>query len=253
MSTTATDGDGDSATANRNQAIAFKFEDDGPDVEIGDAPNSVNENQTIAGTWTLDEGSDGVPSVAVTIGAITKLMSISGSGTETVTIGAGDGFTLGTLIVRENLTWEFTANPVASNQSFTFSIKAPTATATSTPTRRRSRSSTSTTRSRSPGPSRAWSRKSTAWLAASRTTTDAGGLDTDENAPNFNNTVTNVASGSFGSLIVGGVDGTLSFQIATFAGNPPVNTVGNGPLMSGGDPVLFHRDRCRHAHRLHQR
>ena len=124
MVVTATDGDGDTDVATRTQDIRFNFEDDGPDVEIADAPNSVNENQTISGTWTLDGGSDGVPSVEVTIGGITKAMSIGGGGTETVTIGAGDGFGLGTLIVRENLTWEFTANSVASDQQFTFSINA---------------------------------------------------------------------------------------------------------------------------------
>ena len=73
-------------------------------------------------------------------------------------------------------------------------------------------------------------------------TTDAGGLDTDENAPNFNNTVTNVAGGSFGDLIVGGVDGALSFQIATFGTPLAVNTVANGPLMSADNKqVYFHR------------
>ena len=62
-------------------------------------------------------------------------------------------------------------------------------------------------------------------------------LDTD-NAPAINN----ISTGSFGLLIdPAGIDGPLSFTISTFAGNPAVQTVSNGPLTSDGNPVLFHR------------
>ena len=125
MVVTATDGDGDTDVATRSGvSISFNFEDDGPDVEIVGTSNSVNEGQVVSGTWTLDGGSDAVTVVDVTIGSVTKQLTISGSGTELVTIGAGDGFPHGTLIVRDNLTWEFTANANTGDQTFDFSIKA---------------------------------------------------------------------------------------------------------------------------------
>ncbi len=67
-------------------------------------------------------------------------------------------------------------------------------------------------------------------------TTDVAGLDTDENGPN---TVTNDSTGSFASLITGGVDGTLSFAFAPLGGNPAVQTVSTGPLTSDGKQVYF--------------
>ena len=66
-------------------------------------------------------------------------------------------------------------------------------------------------------------------------TTAQNGLDTDGSSPQ----VTNAVSGNFATLISSGIDGTLSFAFAPMAGNPAVQTVANGALLSGGKPVLF--------------
>ena len=50
---------------------------------------------------------------------------------------------------------------------------------------------------------------------------------------------TNALSGSFASILSGGIDGALTFGFASVAGNPAVQTVSDGALMSGGKPVLF--------------
>jgi T1SS-143 domain-containing protein len=121
MVVTATDGDGDTDAATASGvSIRFNFEDDGPDVEIVGTSNSVDEGQVVSGNWTLDQGSDGVPSVVV---------SIDGTGiSEPFTFASGEqaiiNFPLGTLIVRADGTWQFTANPVAGDQQFTFTIRA---------------------------------------------------------------------------------------------------------------------------------
>ena len=74
-----------------------------------------------------------------------------------------------------------------------------------------------------------------------------GGIDdtTSGVTPNFDldtagnlNITTNAVSGSFASLVTGGVDGTLSFAFA-LTGHPAVQTVSDGALTSGSKPVLF--------------
>ena len=71
-------------------------------------------------------------------------------------------------------------------------------------------------------------------------TTDQGGLDTDEDAPDFLDTVTNATSGTFASLVTGGADGRLTFSFASLGdGNPAVQTVSNGALTSGGKQVYY--------------
>jgi len=94
---------------------------DVPDVSVtGDA--SVNEGASINGTWALTEGADDVTEVEVTIGGTTKTLSLADSN-NTVTFTAVDG-AFGTLVVKADLTWTYTADDVSGNQSFDFSIKA---------------------------------------------------------------------------------------------------------------------------------
>ena len=123
LTQTITDGDGDKSSDAIELGSLIRFEDDGPDVNIVDAQNSVNENQTVNGTWTLAPGSDGVLSIDVTVGAVTKTLSLAAPG-NTVVFGAADGLTLGTLTVDADNQWHFTANAVNSNQSVTFTVKA---------------------------------------------------------------------------------------------------------------------------------
>ncbi|WP_291865952.1 DUF5801 repeats-in-toxin domain-containing protein [Bradyrhizobium sp.] len=54
-------------------------------------------------------------------------------------------------------------------------------------------------------------------------------------------TTTNAVGGSFASLVTGGIDGTLNFAFS-LSGNPAVQTVSSGALLSGGKPVLFALD-----------
>ena len=120
---TITDGDGDTDHANRLETIHFNFEDDGPSINIVDpSPATVNETQTIDGTWTLDGGSDGVVEVDVSVGSVHKTLTLDPN--EHVSIGSGDGFTLGTLTVNSDLTWSFTGGSVSSDAPFTFTLKA---------------------------------------------------------------------------------------------------------------------------------
>jgi len=100
----------------------IRFEDDGPDVDVVGA-TSVNEGGSISnGTWTLAEGADGVTEVEVTIGNVTKTLSLAVLN-NTVTFTAADG-AFGTLIVNANKTWTYAAGNVSGNQSFSFSVKA---------------------------------------------------------------------------------------------------------------------------------
>jgi Domain of unknown function (DUF5801)/RTX calcium-binding nonapeptide repeat (4 copies) len=124
-SITRTDGDGDFVTtADQINLITsgtsfFSFDDDGPDVNIVDAPSSVDEGQTINGTWTLAPGSDGVTSIDVTVDAVTQTLQLTpASNTVVFNLAAG------TLTVDADGDWHFAANAVNSDQQVTFSIKA---------------------------------------------------------------------------------------------------------------------------------
>jgi hypothetical protein len=123
---TFTDGDGDKATASTDISNRIIFEDDGPSLNIVDAPNSVIETQSINGTWTLAEGADGVTSVDVTVGLITKTLLIPsgvlGADPIThVTFTDVEG-AFGTLNVYSDGSWTYAAGPVSGDQSFSFSI-----------------------------------------------------------------------------------------------------------------------------------
>lgn len=229
----ASDHDGESVT----QTVTLSVSDDLPVLNIVDTPATVNEGQTINGTWTLAPGADGVTSVDVTVGVTTQSLSLTPS-TNVVTFNLATG----TLTVDADLQWHFTANSVTSNQQVTFSIKA-----TDGDNDTSSDSQTITIQNviqplvitgaitgvveeehALPG-----------GIDDTTSGTTPTNLDTDV-AGNLNN-VTNAISGSFGTLVTGGVDGTLSYSFA-LSGNPAVNTVANGPLTSDGKPVLFAMD-----------
>ena len=142
LTDTVTDGDGDTSTNSQTVTLAtaadsdtssgtslITFEDDGPSLNIVDAPNSVNETQSINGTWTLAEGTDGVSSVDVKIGATTHTLSIPSGvlGVDPVTHVTFTGADVqgGTLDVYSDGTWTYTAGSISGGDKFfTFSITA---------------------------------------------------------------------------------------------------------------------------------
>ncbi|MGV3576339.1 MAG: DUF5801 repeats-in-toxin domain-containing protein [Devosia sp.] len=76
-----------------------------------------------------------------------------------------------------------------------------------------------------------------------------GGVEDQTANPDYDNDITgnpnvttNTASGSYAPLVTGGIDGTLAYAFKELTGNPAVQTVANGPLTSGGQPVLFAMD-----------
>ncbi len=229
----ASDHDSDSVT----QTVTLSVSDDLPVLNIVDTPATVNEGQTINGTWTLAPGADGVTSVDVTVNATTQSLSLTPS-TNVVTFNLATG----TLTVDADLQWHFTANSVTSNQQVTFSIKA-----TDGDNDTSSDSQTITIQNVIQP------------LVIAGAVTGVveeehalpGGIDdtTSGTTPNLDtdvvgnlDNVTNAISGSFSTLVTGGIDGTLSYSFASLSGNPAVNTVANGPLTSDGKPVLFAMD-----------
>ena len=129
VTATVTDYDGDSVSQQFNIGNKIIFQDDGPSLNIVDTPNSVDETQSINGTWTLAEGADGVTSVDVKIGATTHTLSIPsgvlGADPVThVTFTAAEG-AFGTLNIFSDGTWTYTADSISGgDKSFTFSINA---------------------------------------------------------------------------------------------------------------------------------
>ncbi|WP_455919083.1 VCBS domain-containing protein [Ensifer canadensis] len=115
LTVTDHDGAGGSAT------LQIDIIDDVPVIGITDpAAPSVVEGQTLAGSWTLSAGADGVGTVDVTVG----------NTTQTLTAGQSVAFALaeGTLTVNADKTWSFAAasnlnNAGGVNVSFTLSAK----------------------------------------------------------------------------------------------------------------------------------
>ncbi|PSS60409.1 hypothetical protein C6558_32680, partial [Ensifer sp. NM-2] len=117
LTVTDHDGAGGSAT------LQIDIIDDVPVIGITDpAAPSVVEGQTLAGSWTLSAGADGVGTVDVTAGNTTQTL--------TLTAGQSVAFALaeGTLTVNADNTWTFAAasnlnNAGGVNVSFTLSAK----------------------------------------------------------------------------------------------------------------------------------
>ena len=95
---TITDSDGDEASAR----LALDIDDDTPTNSI-DTPSSIEPGDTVTGTWTQDGGADGVA------GTIVKLPG----DTTDYPLGSPIDTGNGTLTVKPNGNWSFTAAPDA--------------------------------------------------------------------------------------------------------------------------------------------
>ncbi|MBB5055174.1 T1SS-143 domain-containing protein [Afipia massiliensis] len=237
FSYTVTDAHGNSATG----TILVDITDDVPHIDIVNTPNSVNETQTIDGTWTLAAGADGVTSIDVTVGAVTKTLSLA-AGSNTVTFGAGDGLTAGTLTVDADLQWHFVANSVASNENVTFSLKATDgdgdiSTDSQAITVVNVNQPLAITGSivglveEEHGVPGGIDDISSASLAPNNDQDTAGNL----------NVTINVFTGTFSPpLSFTGNEGTLSYSLNSVIEGSPVTKAGGGALTSDGAAVLFH-------------
>jgi T1SS-143 domain-containing protein len=238
----ATDTDGDSISA----TVAVNVTDDVPDVDFA-GETTVNENgipdSAANGTYRFLPGADGALSGSLTI-------DVNGSGAQTITAAQilDNGHTLvtsaGTLVLSTpdgsgNGTWTFT--PVAVTATATVNISVTltdgdgdsdtdthsfTVVNVNSPLVFNAVTGTVEEEHGLPG--------------GIEDTTDLNNLDTDENLPNLLNTVTNAISGNFTTAIASGADGALTFSFVSLGvSNPAVQTVANGPLTSGGKPVLY--------------
>ncbi|QCB53349.1 tandem-95 repeat protein [Sphingopyxis sp. PAMC25046] len=114
---TVTDSDGTPSSG----AFDVTIVDDLPTLSVSDTPVSVVEGATVNGTWTLDQGADGVASVLVGFG--------SGSATLSLTPGSSVSITqpTGTLTVGADGSFSFAAandQDDATNPSATFTLSA---------------------------------------------------------------------------------------------------------------------------------
>ncbi len=114
---TVTDSDGTQSSG----AFDVTIVDDLPTLSVSDTPVSVVEGATVNGTWTLDEGADGVASVLVSFG--------SGSATLSLTPGSSVSIAqpTGTLTVGADGSFSFAAandQDDAANPSATFTLSA---------------------------------------------------------------------------------------------------------------------------------
>ena len=114
---TVTDSDGTQSSG----AFDVTIVDDLPTLSVSDTPVSVVEGATVNGTWTLDQGADGVASVLVSFG--------SGSATLSLTPGSSVSIAqpTGTLTVGADGSFSFAAandQDDAANPSATFTLSA---------------------------------------------------------------------------------------------------------------------------------
>jgi T1SS-143 domain-containing protein len=230
--------DADGSTGNASFTVAI--DDDMPVLNIVDTPSTVNEGQAINGTWTLAAGADGVPSVDVTVGNVTKTLSLANLA-NTVTFGSADGLTTGTLTVDADLEWHFTANQVSSDQTATFSIKAT------------DRDGDTSTDSQTVTIKNVNQPLSIGGAVSGVVEEEqlSGGIDdftSASSAPNNDtdiqgnlNKTTNVISGPFSSFItVTGAEGSLSYSFASNLEGTTVTKAGGSTLTSDGATVKFH-------------
>src|SRR4029078_3285741 len=200
------DGDTDVDTAQIGDRIIFQ--DDGPSLNIVDTPNEVNENASINGTCTLSEVADGVANgVDISVnGGVAQNLSVPNG---VLVVGPptdSEAFSVlgGRCTVFNTGTWTYQAGSVASEQSFSFKITATDgdgdpASDTQTITVHDvaqpvlQNGFTNTVEEEHLQPDAAGTYSITA--SGNEDTQDASGLDTDENAPDFFNTIPNVKSG----------------------------------------------------------
>ncbi|MGQ7247479.1 T1SS-143 repeat domain-containing protein [Halomonas sp. V046] len=91
---TITDSDGDQARAR----MVVDVDDDTPTISV-DAPSSVEQGDSITGTWSVEGGADGIANTAVTLPDDSTQYALN------TPIDTG----LGTLVVKDDGTWTFTA------------------------------------------------------------------------------------------------------------------------------------------------
>lgn len=235
-----TDSDGDTADG----TLSIDVDDDTPTVSIS-GPNSANENgAAIDGVYQFSAGADGMQSGQLVVNVdglnqqvFTAAQLIDG---ETIVTSAG---TLAISAPNANGggTWTFTPSSVAATATVNIQATVIDADGDSVV-----------------GTHAIQVANVNQPLVVSGAVTGiveeehglAGGIDDETSGPpdldadaggNFALT-TNANQGSFGPLVTGGVDGTLSFAVAALAGNPAVQTVADGALTSGGRQVYFALD-----------
>ena len=232
----ATDTDGDVTTGTVN----INVQDDVPTAHADAALTLLETAGATSGTNLLvndTQGADGATVTGVDFGDGQGFHTINASGTTTLTTPNGS------YVFQANGTWTFdpVVNASSSNTTgdFTYQITdgdGDTSTATQAVNITNATSSLVITGAIS---------------GVVEEEQLPGGIDdtTSGVTPNLDldtagnlNITTNVVSGSFASLVTGGVDGTLSFTFASLSGHPAVQTVSDGALTSGGKPVLFAMD-----------
>ncbi|HEX2840438.1 DUF5801 repeats-in-toxin domain-containing protein [Hyphomicrobium sp.] len=233
------DGDTDSATINLGNAISFK--DDAPNVDFAGA-TTVNENgAAVNGTYEFQPGADGLLSGGLTVNidganpvSFTAAQLADG---ETIVTSAGT-LQLSAPAANGNGTWTFTPTAVNATANVNISI---------TLTDKDGDSDTDTHAIQVVNVNQPLViNGAVAGVVEEEQLPngidDAGVPALDTDTAGSLNTVTNVSTGSFHSLVTGGVDGTLSFAIPTVSAGTQVTTVANGALFAGGKAVYFAKD-----------
>ncbi|WP_269933382.1 beta strand repeat-containing protein, partial [Aminobacter sp. HY435] len=234
------DGDNDTATG----SLTINVDDDTPVVAFSGA-TSVNENAagTVGGTYAFKPGADGTllgSGITITVGGFSKFIAAADlADGETVTTPAGQ-LVLSAPNAAGDGTWTFDPSSVTATTTVNISVTLTdndNDTATVTHSIKVNNVITPLTIN-----------GAVTGVVEEEHGLPGGNEDQTANPDNDGDTVvdsnvtTNVASGSFGDLITGGIDGNLTFAFNTLSGNPAVQTVSNGPLTSGGLPVLFALD-----------
>jgi hypothetical protein len=119
---TATDGDNDSASQTSPVSLSVLVEDTGIVINSISGPSSATEGgATINGTWDIVVGNDGLAKVEVTVGAFTKLLTMSPG--QSVVFDSDEGVTAGVLTVNSDFTWSFNPNGSTNGENVSFKIR----------------------------------------------------------------------------------------------------------------------------------
>ncbi|KQZ31654.1 hypothetical protein ASD50_15475 [Mesorhizobium sp. Root552] len=205
------------------------------------APTSsnVNEGTNSTGNWTLTPGADGVAAGQLTITADGSSHTIVWTAGKFEFDVPGKGtMTLFQPDANGNGTWSFTANQVStSGVNVSFTIKATDGDSDQdTDSHTINIVNLNHPLTITGAVSGVVEEEHGLPYGNEETVAGSPGLDLDD-AGNLNRT-TNTATGTFGTLVTGGVDESLSFALAQLVGNPEVHTA-TGLLTSGGKQVYF--------------
>ena len=225
----ATDTDGDTASA----VISAEVSDDTPSLNFATGLSEINEGATINGSYNFHPGADGVNQLEVVFDGVSKFINL----TDIATNGSVEFTTSsGTLTVNENKTWSFTASAVSTDTPVSIKLKAvdgdnDTQETTYNFTIKNVSAplvlSGAVTGTVEEEHGLAGGRDDTASLAG-------GDLDTIGDL----NLTSNVSTGSYGDLVIGGKDGVISYAFQLPA-EKAVFTSANQPLTSDDKPVYF--------------